>query len=223
MRVLGIPLFSFKDLVRLAVSVKREHISLLSYPYNKKYVVGLYLPPFTKELSALFPYILLDKKPSSRYSYTSGIKEHEEVRVGIVNLSDYIPIYISFIKEQPHKLVNLDSLSCELRTIELEDIHSLVYLSISLTDNWTFIPFLWYDTVYKRFVLTLEANPREDIPGELLILTLDYRSLDVEKDNFIVYDQSKDSIEFSSGYKGVSYQYVSIIKTYKLPYYACMD
>ncbi len=219
MKVLDIQLYSFKDLIRLAVSIKREHVSIISYPYKKRYIAGLYLPSFTKELSALFPYVILKEKPSSVYSYTSSDHSGEDLKVGVTKSSIYIPIFVAFLKRKPHEIVRVNELKYEIVVNELEDLKSLIYLSLSLTDSWTHIPFVWYDTISKRFVLSIEVGPREDIVGELLVLTLPYEELDINNIHFIIYDQSQDFIEFSSGFKGVNYQYISIIKTLKLPYY----
>lgn len=217
MQVLNIKLASLLDLIRLAVSVKREGTSIISFPWRGKYVAGLYLPPFTKQLSAIFPNVSTREKPSNIYSYTSDNNGKENVVKGIVKSPSYIPVMTIFIKKRPHNYINFRALDCNITRIELEDIKSLTYVAISLTDSWLHIPFVWYDIEYHEFIITLEVNPREEAKEELLILTLPYPDLEDEH-NFILYDQEDDRVLFSDGYKGISYQYISIIRTKKTPY-----
>jgi len=217
MQVLSIPLVSLSDLIRLAVSVKREKISIISFPWRGGYIAGLYLPPFTKQISAIFPNVFVKEKPSHVYSYTSDDNGRENIVKGVTKSTSYIPVMTVFVRKKPHKNIDLSRLDCDFTAIELEDIKSLTYVSMSLVDSWIYIPFIWYDTKHHKFVITLEVSPREEEQGELLILTLSYPDLN-EEYNFILYDQENDRVMFSEGYRGINYQYISIIRTYALPY-----
>jgi hypothetical protein len=108
-------------------------------------------------------------------------------------------------------------IDCDYTLVELEDLKSLTYISLSLLDNYASTPFIWYDVDQETFVLTLEVNPHEDDRDELLILTLKYPGVG-NSDNFLLYSQQDDSVRFSPGFRGIDYQYISIIKTREIPY-----
>jgi hypothetical protein len=219
MDVLGIRVRSINDLLRLAVSIKREKAVVITYPTEKGlYEAGIYLPPFSKELSAVYPYLVTDKKLHPVYSYSSNEAGGESIREGMVRSSLYLPVYTAFLKEIPHRYVDLDKVKYEITVVELEDLSSLVNLSISILDSWMYIPFVWYDVDNETFVLSLEVTPRDDVPGELLVLNYEHSNLPNDI-NFIAYEQENGRIELTNGFKGLNYQYISVIKTYALPYF----
>lgn len=217
MRVLGIQLASLNDLIRLAISIKRERQSIIAFPVNNRFVAGVYLPSFTKEISAVFPHVTLDFRPNSIYWYTSNDNGTESISDKMVKSTSYVPIMIAFLRDIPHEYIDLHELKCELTLKEIENLDSLVYLSLSLLDTWLYIPFVWYDIDKKTFVLTLEIGYREEYEGGLLILVLPYNNLDAD-DLFILYDQENNETKFSNGFCGVNYQYISIIKTRMMPF-----
>lgn len=220
MLVLPIWLASLVDLIRLAVSVKREKACVIAFPDpdGGGWIAGLYLPPFSKDFSAIFAGVRLRDRPAHTYSYSSSEEGRESIVEGIVKSSSYMPVTVAFVRDAPHNYVDLDDLGSELTYVELEDLKSLAFIAISSTaDNWSYMPFVWYDVDRGEFTLTLEATPREDVEGELLVMTLPYKLED--RYSFIVYDQESDDVFLSEGYRGINYQYVSIVRTRALPYF----
>jgi|Deesub1362B_J571_1020462.scaffolds.fasta_scaffold00003_480 hypothetical protein len=219
MQVLGIRLKGLSDLIRLAISLKREKAVILTYPINKNlYEAGLYLPPFSKELSAVYPYIRIAEKLRPVYSYSSNESGRESIKEGFIKSSTYLPVYTIYLKQVPHNYIDLNKVEYEITTVELEDVNSLANVSLSTLDSWMYLPFVWYDTDNEKFVLSLEVNPRDDISGELLVLHHEYRALPSHA-NFIAYNPEKGEVTLTSGFTGLNYQYVSIIRSFHLPYF----
>ncbi|MFQ5711355.1 MAG: hypothetical protein ACE5GD_06205 [Candidatus Geothermarchaeales archaeon] len=218
--VLGIPLFTLEDLVRLVVMIRRENSFLLCYPTEGgRFVVGSYLTSVGKNVVATFPHITTEEKPPSIVSFTSDLNGREKILMEHVSSAQFFTVSVSYLLSSPHREIEPKEVECAFSRAPVDSLLSLVKLGVS-TSTEDFMPFVWYDQSRRKFVLSVKTKGSEETDDGVMLF--DYASEGPDKTQKYIRYRAKnghEELEFTTGIADYSSKYVAIINVMELPYY----
>ncbi len=221
MKVLTIPVSSIEDLLRLIVAIRNRSSVLISFPTAEegRYILGSYLNPVGENVSATFPYIVLEEKPRSIIGFTSNYEGMERLVEGPFSSFNFAPIPVSYLENKPHKEIDPQRIRCTFSRTSTEDLLSLAKIAVSTVSEDT-MPFLWYDHSRSKYVLSVRTKGSNDLDEGLIIF--DWASPPPTRDQKYVRYRLKDGKEeimLTPGINDYSAQFTAIINVKEIPYY----
>jgi len=205
-KVIPIKVKGLKDLVRLVANVRRERSILLSIEYGGDKYLGFYLPPQIKGVQGVFVYA--DVKESFKYvSYSPNDGGVEKIVFEYVDSPTYINIPVVSLSEHPHNFVSINDFDVDATVVSLKDMESIIHIAYSTTLENVLVPFVWYISDRREYVLNVDAPSDDD---KDYIIFFKYAG-DLPESPFIEFDPLTGEINFVDVARDVRKKYLLVV------------